>query len=294
MIPQDGRDDQQWTADVITATPGLFTGLRIPLRRGRLITDLDRRGTQPVALVNETAARQFWPANVDPVGRTIEMREWGSPYPARVIGVVGDVRQAGPDQPVAPAVYYPLAQFPETTLTQTVVVRSHLPIEVVLGAIRSAVTQIDGDQPIALAAAMPDRMATALAPRRFNLLLLAAFAASALLLAAIGIYGIVAFAMAARTREIGVRIALGAAPKDIVRLAFVRGGGPVLFGVVVGTGVALVASRGLAGLIFGVATRDVSSLGFAIALVIAVGLAAIAGPARRALRVDPVIALQAE
>jgi putative ABC transport system permease protein len=294
MIPQDGRSDQQADADVITATPGLFTALRIPLVRGRSITDLDRSGAQPVALVNETAARQFWPAGVDPIGRTIEMRDWGSPYSATVIGIVGDVHQAGPDQPSAPAVYYPLAQFPETTLMQTVVVRSRVPLERVIGGIRDAVARIDAAQPIALAAAMPERIASALAPRRFNLLLLGAFASSALLLAAVGIYGIVAFAMAARTREIGIRMALGAAPRHIVRLAVVRGVVPVLFGVTAGAVASLAVSRALAVLVFGVATHDAASLGIAIALVIAAGLAAIAGPARRVLRVDPAIALQAE
>ena len=294
MMPQDGRDDQQAVADVITASPGLFTALRIPLVRGRSIGNLDRRGAQPVALVNATAARQLWPSGIDPIGRTIEMRDWGSPYVARVIGIVGDVRQAGPDQPSAPAVYYPVAQFPETTLTQTVVVRSRAPLERVVGGIREAVARIDTAQPIALAAAMPERIAGALAPRRFNLLLLGAFAASALLLAAVGIYGIVAFAMAARTREIGIRMALGAAPRHIVRLAVMRGVVPVLSGVTLGAVASLAASRALALLVFGVAIRDPASLGFAIALVVAAGLAAIAGPARRTLRVDPVIALQAE
>jgi putative ABC transport system permease protein len=279
---------------VITATPGLFTALGIPLVRGRSISDLDRRGAQPVALVNETAARQFWPAGIDPIGRTIEMRDWGSPYTATVIGIVGDVRQAAPDQAAAPAVYYPLAEFPETTLTETLVVRSRTPIERVVAAIRNAVTRIDATQPIALAAPMPDRIASVLAPRRFNLLLLGAFASSALLLAAVGIYGIVAFAMAARTREIGIRVALGAAPTHIVRLTVIRGVVPILSGTAAGGVAALAASRALAGLVFGVPARDAPSLVLAIALIIAAGLAAIAAPVRRALRIDPSIALQAE
>src|SRR5262249_403009 len=118
MIAQDGRDDQQASADVIAATSAAFTVFRIRLVRGRLISDLDRAGAAPVVLVNETAARQFWPAGIDPIGRGLEMRDWGAPYRATVIGIVADVRQAGADRPVSPAVFYPFAQFPETTLTQ--------------------------------------------------------------------------------------------------------------------------------------------------------------------------------
>ena len=124
MIPQDGRVDQQSFADVIATSPGVLQAFRISLLRGRSISDRDDSGAARVALVNETAARQFWPADVDPIGRTIEMRDWGSPYRATVVGIVGDLRQAAADQPPAPAVFYPMAQFPETTLTQTLVLRT--------------------------------------------------------------------------------------------------------------------------------------------------------------------------
>jgi len=292
MIAQDGRDDQQASADVIATTPAAFTVFRIPLVRGRLITDLDRAGAAPVVLVNETAARQFWPAGIDPIGRGLEMRDWGAPYRATVIGIVADVRQAGADRPVSPAVFYPFSQFPETTLTQTIVVRSDLPIERTIEIIRSAVAHVDDDQPIARAAAMTDRIVATLAPRRFNLELLGALAASALLLAAVGIYGIVAFAISSRTREIGVRLALGASPAHIARLALVRGAAPVAAGVLVGLSVSLAAARVVAGLLFGVQPRDPAALVFAVALVLAVALLAVAAPTRRALRVDPAVVLR--
>ena len=179
-------------------------------------------------------------------------------------------------------------------MTETIVVRSAAPDARVLGAIRDAVARIDATQPIARAAALPDRIAAALAPRRFNLLLLAAFAGCALILAGVGIYGIVAFAMAARTREIGVRVALGAAPRHIVHLAFRRGAVPILWGLGIGAIAALAASRSLSSLVFGIETRDTASLAAAIGVVLVAGLAAVAGPARRALRVDPVVALQAD
>jgi putative ABC transport system permease protein len=294
MIPQDGRNDQQAAADVIATTPGVLRALRIPIVRGRSIGDQDRGGGAPVALINETAARQFWPAGVDPIGRTIEMRDWGAPYRATVIGIAGDVRQASPAQPAVAAVWYPLAQFPETTQIQTVVVRSDAPIERVMEAIRAAVARVDPDQPIALAAAMPDRIAVTLAAARLNLQLLGAFAAAALLLAGVGIYGLVAFAMAARTREIGVRVALGASPLHIARLVLWRGAMPVAIGILLGVAASLAGARAVEGMLFGTAPRDPATVAFAVALIAVVALAAIAGPARRAVRIDPVVALRAE
>ena len=294
MIPQDGRDDRQAIADVIAATPGMFEALRIATVRGRVMTAIDSAAAAPVAIVNETAARELWPAGVDPIGRWIEMRDWGAPYRATVIGIVRDVRQAGPDRGAAPAVFYPLAQFPQTTMTQTIVVRSDAPIERVIGSVRAAVSRVDGDQPIARAGAMTDRTAAALAPRRFDLQLVAAFAAAALLLAGVGIYGIVAFAMAARTREIGVRVALGAAPRHIARLALVKGAAPVAAGIVVGVAGSLAGARALDALVFGVTPRDPAALAAAVATIAITALAAVSGPARRAARVDPVVALRAE
>ena len=234
MVPQGGRDDQQSDADVIPVTPGFFQALRVPLVRGRLIAEHDLAQTLPVAVINDAAARQFWPAGVDPIGRTIEMRDWGAPYTATVVGIVGNVRQEGPDQPVTTAVYVPIAQFPQTTLTETIVARTSGPVDAIVARIRDAVRGADPAQPLARSGAMSDRIAAALAPRRFNLMLLGAFAAAALLLAAVGIYGVVAFAMAARTREIGIRVALGAAPRHIAWLAFVGGALPVAVGIVAG------------------------------------------------------------
>ncbi|HEX4567459.1 MAG TPA: ABC transporter permease, partial [Vicinamibacterales bacterium] len=149
MIAQDGREEGNGNADVVTATPELFVALRVPLLHGRAFAATDSRGAQPVAIVNETAARQLWRPGIDPIGRALEMREWGAPYTATVIGIVGDVRQNGPDQPVDPIVYYPLAQFPETTLTETIVAVSSAPLPRVVDRIRSAVAAVDADQPIA-------------------------------------------------------------------------------------------------------------------------------------------------
>jgi predicted permease len=294
MVAQDGREDGGGDADVVTASPALPATLHIPLVRGRLFIAGDRRASQPVAIVNETAARRLWSPGVDPIGRTIQMRDWGAPYTATVVGIVGDVRQNGPDQPVDPIVYYPLAQFPETTISETIVAVSSAPLPRVVEQIRNAVARVDADQPIARIALMTDRIATALAPRRFNFVLLAVFAASALLLAGVGIYGAVAFAMAARTREIGVRVALGAAPRHIARLVLARGLIPVIAGLFAGLMVSILVARSLQGLVFGVPPSDPASLASAAAVMAGCALLAIAPAAWRAVTVDPVGALRGE
>jgi predicted permease len=294
MEPQDGMSNLDATADVVPLTPGAFASLRIPLVRGRLFVDGDRTGAAPVAVVNASAAREFWPAGIDPVGRSITMRDWGAPYRATVVGIVGDVHQASPDAPVTPAVYYPFAQFPETTLTQSILVRATQPIERILPALREIVRSIDRDQPIAHFATMDERLASATAQRRANVLLLGAFAAAALLMASVGVYGVVASAMAARTREIGVRMALGATRRHIARLATMRGAGPMLAGIAIGLAGALLEGRLVGTLLFGVRPHDPATLLLAVVLLMAVGVIAVSGPVRRAMRVDPLDALRSD
>jgi putative ABC transport system permease protein len=294
MEAQDGVPNLDAIADVVPLTPGAIAALRIPLVRGRLFVERDRAGAAPVALVNASAGRAFWPAGVDPIGRSITMRDWGAPYRATVVGIVGDVHQAGPDAPVAPAVYYPFAQFPETTLTESIVVRTAQPIDGIIPAMRSIVRSIDRDQPIARSATMDQRLASAAAQRRVNLLLLGAFAAAALLMAAVGVYGVVASAMAARTREIGVRMALGATPRHIATLGTSRGAGPVVTGLAIGFAGALLEGRLVGTLLFGVQPHDPPTLLAAMMLLTAVAAAAVSGPLRRAMRIDPLDALRSE
>jgi putative ABC transport system permease protein len=292
--PQDGVPNLDPTADIVPVTPAIFPALRIPLVRGRLFDGRDRSGTLPVAIVSASAARDFWPAGTDPIGRAITMHDWGEPYRATVVGIVGDVHQSGPDSLVSPTVYFPFAQFPETTLTQSLAVRTTQPADLVIAAMRDIIRTIDRDQPIAQASTMADRLSSATAQRRVNLLLLGAFAAAALLMAAVGVYGVVASAMAARTREIGVRMALGATRLDIARLGTIRGAGPVLVGVLAGMGGALLEGRAVQGLLYGVTPHDPPALLFAVTLVLLVALAAVSGPVRRAMRIDPLNALRAD
>ncbi len=294
MVPEHGRDDQQWSADVIPVSQEFLSALRIPLRRGRAFDDRDRAGSVPVALVNETAARTFWPAGVDPVRRSITMRDWGEPYTATVVGIVGDVRQLSPEQAPSPAVFFPFEQFPETTLTQSIVVRTDRPLDQTVASIRDLVRRVDRDQPITLIATLDDRLSGTIAGRRVNLVLLGAFAAAALLLAAVGIYGVVTAAVGARTREIGVRVALGATPRQVAMRTALSAGLPVAGGAAIGLGCALLSSRALQTLIFGITPHDAPTLCAAVVLVVTTAVLAVSGPARRAVRVDPIVALRAE
>jgi putative ABC transport system permease protein len=258
-----------------------------------LFGDADRRGAAPVALVNEAAARQFWPAGTSPLGRALTMEDWGAPYRAEVIGIIGDVHQAGLEADVRPAVYYPMAQFPEPMLRQSIVVRTSGDPMAVAGSAREQIRLIDRDQPIAAVRPLSDVLGAAVAQRRFNLILIASFAAAALLLAAAGVYGIVAFAVGQRTQEIGVRVALGAGRSDVVRLVLAQGTVPVVAGVAAGIAGALAASRILDTLVFGVRATDAMTLASVALAVAAIALAASIAPARRALRVDPAVALRA-
>jgi putative ABC transport system permease protein len=281
-------------ADVVTATPEFFAALRIPLKRGRLFTAADAAHAMPVVVVNETAVKRFWPDGSDPVGRAVTMLDWGRPYRAVVVGTVGDTRQRGLEVDPAPAVYYPLAQFPETTLSASIVVRTTGPAEGIVGATRVQIWSVDRDQPLGAVRPMESIAALGLAQRRFNVALLAAFAATALLLAAVGIYGIVAFSVGQRAREIGVRVALGARPADVTRLVLAQGIVPAGLGLTVGLAGALAASRLLQGLLYGVAPTDGVTLAGVTLVVAAIATAACFGPVRRAHRLDPALALRSE
>jgi predicted permease len=294
MVPEGKTEADDLQADVVTVSPDLFTTLRMPLLQGREFSPLDRRGSAPVVIVNESAARQFWPDAPSPLGRRLVMHDWGSPYEAEVVGVVGDVRQMGLDQSTRPAAYYPIAQFPETLLREAVVIRASGAVEPVVTAARTAVAGVDPDQPVASMRLLTDVLASAVAQRRFNVVLVSAFAAAASVLAGLGIYGVVAFAVAQRTREIGVRVALGARTAHIVRLAGRVAAIPLAVGLTAGMAAAQAASASIQSLLFDVRSTDpVTLAAVAVAVAVLGGLACLA-PMRRALRVDPAVALRIE
>ncbi len=282
-------------------TPGYLQTMRIPLKRGRAFTDADRAGGQHVMIISETLARQAWPGQ-DPIGKRITCCEAGpdgkSPDWKVVIGVAGDVHIGSPADPPVPEFYLPVQQAPRNAWdwirrTMFIVARtsgSQAP-DAMTAPVRQAIARIDPTLPLFDIQTMDERLDGAIATRRFNMALLTTLGAVGMLLAAIGIYGVIAYFVSQRTQEIGVRLALGASPRDVLTLVVRQALRPVLVGVAVGVGLALFAARLLESQLFGVAPRDPLTLVGVTLTLIAVAVAASLVPARRAARVDPTRAL---
>src|SRR5579859_341810 len=277
-------------------SPNYFQTFRIPIRRGRAFTDQDRTGAPPVAIVNRSTVKALWP-DQDPVGKQIILGRPGGPRGQSVITVVGvidDIRSAALDATPRPEIYTPAAQ--ESSLNQMWVVfraTNGKPLQMA-SAIREAVHQADPEQPIgeiASLAEMGDRLTAA---RRFNTSLLTLFALLAVALSMVGIYGVTAYAVTQRTRELGIRLALGAQPGQVVSLLVQENLGRVGIGVGLGIAAAFGVTRVLKSLLFEVSSSDAVTFGSTAVLLAAVALAATWWPARRATRVDPMIALRAE
>jgi len=273
-------------------SPGYVEAMRIPLRRGRTFTEDDRFGAPLVALINESFATRRFPGS-DPIGRRLHVGPTDGP-PYTIVGVVGDVKQLSLAMSDPDAVYIPASQWRFGDNVMSLVVRTRGDAAALASAVRQAVWSIDKDQPIVRVATMDELVAASAGERRFASTLFETFAIAALLLAAAGIYGVLAGSVAERTREIGVRAALGASRGRIVTL--VVGQGMVLtgLGVVIGVAGAVASSRAIAGLLFGVSRVDPVTYLSVIALVCGVSAAACSVPAWRAVRVDPAATLRAE
>jgi putative ABC transport system permease protein len=276
--------------------PDHFRALGIPLVRGRAFTSADRTGSAPVAIINETAARQFWP-NENPIGARVWFAGgslWNSAdSTVEIVGVVGDVSyQEGDERRVRPAVYTSYLQF--TYATRTVMVRTSSDPSAVLSGIRTAVRGVDADLALYDFGLLAEQLGGAWAKQRFTSGVLAAFGALALLLAATGVFGVVASLVSERTREIGIRLALGATSADVLRLVVRQGMRLPAIGLIIGAALAVPASRALRGLLYGVTPSDPRVLVGVVVLLATVALAATLIPARRATRVDPRISMQAE
>jgi predicted permease len=274
------------------ATPGYFNAMRIPIRRGREFTDADGRGAPLVAIVNESLARTAFP-DQDPIGRTIQSG-LDTPDPMTIVGIAADVRTDGPAFPSQPEIYMPNAQHTGPGNTMTIVVRAAVPNpQTLTETIRRTIQSRNPDVPV-LASTMEGTLEQATATPRFRTYLLTVFAAVALLLAAAGIYGVLAYTVSQRTAEIGVRVALGASRGAVLRSVIGRGAISVGVGLGVGVVLALVAGGLLRDLLFAVEPRDPLILSLVVSTIATVGLVACVVPGRRALRVEPAMALRAE
>jgi putative ABC transport system permease protein len=281
--------------DRYIVTLDYFRALSIALVRGRLFTEQDNEQVPMVALINETAARMYWQGQ-DPLGKRFRVGGFDVPMekaPWRIIvGVVRDVYQYGLDAQRSAQLYFPHAQFPTGYMTLVVKCASD-PAQLAAG-LRARIRTVDKDQPLYDVATMEEVMADSTAGRRFSLVLLAIFSCIALSLAAVGIYGMISYSVAQRTQELGTRMALGAQRRDILRLVLGQGMAMILAGAGAGALAALLLTRFLASLLFGVSTTDAVAFGGAIVVLIAVALAACYLPARRAARADPIAALRWE
>jgi putative ABC transport system permease protein len=276
--------------------PDHFRALGIPVVRGRPFESTDRDGRPAVAIVNETAARRFWP-NANPIGQRIWFGGgslWNSPDSTlEIVGVVGDVPyQEGDDRRARPAVYTSYLQF--TYATRTVIVRASGDAAAAMRGVRDAMRGVDPDLALYDFGLLSEQLGDAWAKQRFTSAVLAAFAGLALLLAATGVFGVVATLVSERTREIGIRIALGATPSDVGRLVVRQGMKLPLAGLAVGAVLAFPAAQALRGLLYGVSARDPRVFAAVAALLALVALVATIIPAWRATRVDPRIAMRAE
>ncbi|MEO8200947.1 MAG: ABC transporter permease [Gemmatimonadota bacterium] len=276
--------------DMRAVTPGYFAAMGIPILQGRGLTPADRADAPSVTLISETMARTLFPGE-NPVGRRLAY-DWGEHVSAEIVGVVGDVHHA--DLSTAPfmEIYRPLAQFPYSFMS--LVVRSAGDPAAISNQIRAQVREIDPDQPVRALRAMDELMQQSLAQPRLNVLLLTLFAVVGLALASVGIYGLMAYGVAQRTREIGIRMALGARASDVLGMVVRRG----LLLTIVGVGVGLVASYGLtqvmSKLLFGVSPRDPMVFVAVPVVLTVVAVVACLVPASRATRVDPMVAMRSE
>ena len=275
-------------------TPDYFRVMNIPVRRGRAFTERDVQNAPPVIVINEAFARRFFP-NEEARGKRIILEdEKGEPLPPReIVGIVGNVRHESLDEKEQPEYYVPFFQTPDRQMD--LVVRSAASNPAALAfAVRGAIKSIDKDQLIWEAKTMDERVAESVAPRRFQMLLLGLFAALALLLASIGIYGVMNFTVTQRTHEIGIRMALGAQARDVLRLVIGQGMRLALIGVSAGLISAVAVTRLMASLLYGVSAVDPAVFVGVSLLLTAVTLLACYIPARRAMKVDPMIALRHE
>jgi putative ABC transport system permease protein len=285
--PPPGEDR---VADVRIVEGDLFRAMGIPLLAGRAFDERDRTDSTPSVIVNETLARNVWPGE-DPVGKTVLM-SWGDEIPAQVVGVVGDVRLVQLDTVPRGTLYWPQSQLPNGFMA--ILVRGRDGRAPATADLRARIASLDPELPLSSIREMEDVVAGSLGRPRLTLSLMSVFGAVALLLAAVGIYGVVSFSVGQRAREFGLRMALGASSSDIGRLVLRQGLKLALLGVALGIASALAASRLVASLLYEIGPRDPWTVAGIALVLVAVALFASFVPARRATRVDPYAALRME
>jgi putative ABC transport system permease protein len=284
------KDNQFPSAESSRVSPGGLPAMGADLLRGRFFTQNDNERSPKVCIVDDSFAQRYWPGQ-DPVGKHVFIDEPKGPA-TTIVGVIRQIKNYGVDQPVLVEIFVPFAQRPGSG--GVILVRSATDPTALAPAIRAAVESIDPDLPIYQVRTLASFVAENVAPRQLSVLLLSLFAALALLLAAVGIYGLMSYTVTQRHREIGIRMALGASPRDVLQLVIRHSANLVAFGVVLGVVASVGITRVLSSLLFGVSATDPLTFFGVIVLLAAVALVAGYMPARRASRVDPIVALRYE
>jgi putative ABC transport system permease protein len=274
-----------------TITPGYFQAMRIPVLEGRSFTEQDRADASRVVVVNEALARKFFPGQ-RALGQRLGLEDDGKLLWTEIVGVVGNVKHRSLDAEIKPELYEPYQQSPRNFMS--VVVRTAVEPSSLIAAIRDQVLSLDRDQPVFEIKTMEELLSRTLAQSRFIMLLLGIFSALAMALAAVGIYGVMAFFVTQRHKEIGIRMALGAQRRDVLKLVVREGMGPAVLGVALGLAASFALTRVVAKLLFGIGPTDPMTLIGVSLLLASVAFLACWIPARRASRLDPIVTLRAE
>ena len=294
----EGHETQSNQSPLVNAsivTPEYFHLLGMTLLRGRLFGEFDNEKAPPVAVINEAFARTYWP-NGDPVGEHLKLNivrgTAGNPPWTTVVGVIADARTESLAEASDPQIYLSLYQRRPKNLA--IFVRGHLDTAAIPDEVREQVQSVDPTLPVFGAQTLTETVSESLSARRFSMEIVALFALTALLLAGLGIYGVISYIVSERTHEIGIRLALGAQRRNILRMVLHQGLGLAIAGAAVGLGCALIVSHLMAGLLYGVRPTDPLTFAGVALLLISVALLACYIPARRAIRVDPLVALRHE
>jgi putative ABC transport system permease protein len=291
FAPLFQQKERVGVADFCVATDGYFQVLGIPLLRGRIFDEHDGANAPHVAVISESLARDRWPGE-DPLGHTIEFGNMdGDLHLLTIVGIVGDTHEYGLDVPPHPTVYVNLFQRPRSAMTLTLLAESDT--NLVTSTARGFLHELDPETP-AKFGTFSQVFSASLASRKFNLLLIGFFGATALLLAIAGVFGVMAYSVSRRTREIGVRVALGACSGDILGMILRQGLRTIFIGVAMGMAVSLALTRTMQSLLFGVTATDPLTFSAVILLLVAAAILACYLPARRAAKVEPMVALRYE
>ena len=284
------KSDKPFT-HIATVSGGYFTAMGIPFISGRTFDDRDREDAAPVGIVNVTLARRYWPGE-DPIGKRLRFDDDPKTPWMTIVGLAADTRQLGLNEPPPPVLYVPFEQF---SLPFTVVaVRSALTQAAVASLLKAQLASVDPDLAYGDVNPLRDEIRNSLADARFRALLIGVFAVLAVLLAAVGLYGLISYTVTQRTREIGIRVALGAAPRQVLLPTLKEGLTLAAIGIGCGVVVAFAAARALSAFLFGVGAADPLTLAGVSLLLLAVAATASYIPSRRALKIDPVVALRSE